>query len=750
MTVSDKAGKELSKLTYTYDLAGNKLTSVAEVDGKTEQTTFSYDDNNRLTKLENKDGATTYTYDQNGNRISSKKNDEKLDYIYDTENRLLAVKDKEGKYTYQLFKREEKKKSPYTAPAGEEHSLFWYGFSQNVLQALSSLPQTVGTIWHEIFDDVSIAYHKKVAKDRANEEGLVVNPPSIGELPGEGEVTYASQVKDVLIPYTTREDSFNYYEERNYVNDINREYTEVLQTYDRELKGRETYTYGHGRASYLNHETGDHYNYLTNQSGSVTGLTKEGEAVASTSYNLYGSTKQSTDEIRNPFAYNGEARDITGLDYLRARYYDSQAGTFLTEDSYQGQVTNPLSQNRYAYAHNNPVNYTDPSGHFRQAKRFKPARSRASQRMNLNLGTALGKAIAQIGNTVVSAAQSIMSHTVQEIQYTTQYMSALIHAPAEYRPVITNLWQQARAMRQSVYDWGTSLTREAQNITRNWTPALEATMRHVCDPKTTKARDKGGSPKPISFGGGGVASWDGTSGPSSRYQSNASVPAKSKKSTKKRENSPNYSVRLGGAASWDGISSTSNQPQTSSKKGHAFDTSRLKNISSGNIFALSGIAGLLVGLLGGPVAGFAVYGAVSSGLTSYSNDDKPFDVAVNTAGGALQGYFVGKYVEGVYIAVSGAVAGSGVTLNQSKQADKPYGPQPASGPLEPLKPYGPQPATGNLEPLKPLPNLENMTRVGRWMSPEEYAKMLETGKVQMSPNGNRAYVANPADINGHL
>ena len=44
-------------------------------------------------------------------------------------------------------------------------------------------------------------------------------------------------------------------------------------------------------------------------------------------------------------------------------------------------------------------------------------------------------------------------------------------------------------------------------------------------------------------------------------------------------------------------------------------------------------------------------------------------------------------------------------------------------------------------------NEVNTTRVGRWMSPEEYQKMLETGRVQMSPDGNRAYVANPADIN---
>ncbi len=39
------------------------------------------------------------------------------------------------------------------------------------------------------------------------------------------------------------------------------------------------------------------------------------------------------------------------------------------------------------------------------------------------------------------------------------------------------------------------------------------------------------------------------------------------------------------------------------------------------------------------------------------------------------------------------------------------------------------------------------TKVGRWMSENEYEKMVETSRVQMSPNGNTTYVANPADIN---
>ena len=110
--------------------------------------------------------------------------------LYDgDDNRVFTASRKEGKNTYQLFQRKPKegksgRKSPYTAPSGEANSLFWYGFGQNVLQALSTLPQTIGSIWHSIFDDVSTAYHQKVAKDRATKEGIVVNPPELGNLPG--------------------------------------------------------------------------------------------------------------------------------------------------------------------------------------------------------------------------------------------------------------------------------------------------------------------------------------------------------------------------------------------------------------------------------------------------------------------------------------------------------------------------------------------------------------------------------------
>ena len=53
----------------------------------------------------------------------------------------------------------------------------------------------------------------------------------------------------------------------------------------------------------------------------------------------------------------------TGLYYVNARYYNSTTGRFITEDTYIGKYYDPLSLNRYTYCHNNPLRYTDPSGH---------------------------------------------------------------------------------------------------------------------------------------------------------------------------------------------------------------------------------------------------------------------------------------------------------------------------------------------------------------------------------------------------
>uniref|UniRef100_UPI00366D0C9F RHS repeat-associated core domain-containing protein n=1 Tax=Anoxybacteroides rupiense TaxID=311460 RepID=UPI00366D0C9F len=52
----------------------------------------------------------------------------------------------------------------------------------------------------------------------------------------------------------------------------------------------------------------------------------------------------------------------TKLYYLQARYYDPETARFLSRDPYPGDLDNPITQNGYTYANNNPVIYVDPDG----------------------------------------------------------------------------------------------------------------------------------------------------------------------------------------------------------------------------------------------------------------------------------------------------------------------------------------------------------------------------------------------------
>lgn len=159
-------------------------------------------------------------------------------------------------------------------------------------------------------------------------------------------------------------DTYDYFESRNYVNDINQQYTQVLTAYDENGKTRETYTYGNERLDYS--DGTDTYYYGYTGTGSVDHLTNaEGILETAYSYDAFGNVFASGNvDIKNPYTYNAEYTDAsTGNQYLRARYYDPEEGTFLTQDSYLGSLLEPLSQNLYTYAENNPVNYSDPSGH---------------------------------------------------------------------------------------------------------------------------------------------------------------------------------------------------------------------------------------------------------------------------------------------------------------------------------------------------------------------------------------------------
>ncbi len=64
------------------------------------------------------------------------------------------------------------------------------------------------------------------------------------------------------------------------------------------------------------------------------------------------------------YTFTGQkSDDSTGLMFYNARYYDTTLGRFTQPDSIIPNVLDPQSWNRYAYVLNNPVRYTDPTGH---------------------------------------------------------------------------------------------------------------------------------------------------------------------------------------------------------------------------------------------------------------------------------------------------------------------------------------------------------------------------------------------------
>ena len=67
----------------------------------------------------------------------------------------------------------------------------------------------------------------------------------------------------------------------------------------------------------------------------------------------------------NPIRYRGYYYDNeTGFYYLQSRYYDPAISRFINADSYGSTGQAFLGTNMFAYCNNNPVNLTDPSGHF--------------------------------------------------------------------------------------------------------------------------------------------------------------------------------------------------------------------------------------------------------------------------------------------------------------------------------------------------------------------------------------------------
>jgi RHS repeat-associated protein len=136
----------------------------------------------------------------------------------------------------------------------------------------------------------------------------------------------------------------------------------------------------------------------------VQTATADGTVENSYDYDIFGNATLTIEVYSNAIRYGSEYFDNeTGLYYLRARYYDSYQGRFISEDSFMGNEDDPLSLNLYTYGENDPIMYSDPSGHTCISNGSQGDGVVAIQEMLDKIGISTGGADGIFGNNTENA-----------------------------------------------------------------------------------------------------------------------------------------------------------------------------------------------------------------------------------------------------------------------------------------------------------------------------------------------------------
>jgi RHS repeat-associated protein len=113
--------------------------------------------------------------------------------------------------------------------------------------------------------------------------------------------------------------------------------------------------------------TGNVFFYLSDNLGSSREIVASGASSAcyDADFYPYGGERAYTNTCPQNYKFTGKERDSeSGLDNFKARYDSSNLGRFMSPDPLlsSGRPGNPQTWNRYAYALNNPLSSTDPTG----------------------------------------------------------------------------------------------------------------------------------------------------------------------------------------------------------------------------------------------------------------------------------------------------------------------------------------------------------------------------------------------------
>jgi RHS repeat-associated protein len=371
-----------STITTTYD-AGDRPTDIVDSAAGTIERTYDLLD--RLTEEETPEGTITYTYD-GGNRRATMTvaGQTAVSYSFDNANRLTGVT--RGTASVTLAYDNANKRTSLTLPNG---IVVEYGYDDDSHLTGLTYKQGASTLG-------SLTYSYDPGGQRTMVEGTYARTGLPAALTS---ATYddANQIA------TFGGTSFTYDDNGNLTNDGVRGYTWNARNQLASLTGSANGSFaydGFGRrraktiggtttqflydglnpvqelaggtptANLLTGVTVDEYftrtdssgvrNFLNDAQGSTLALADgSGSVQTEYTYEPFGATAVSGTSTASTFGFTGRESDGTGLQFSRARYYDARLQRFISEDPVAFRAG---STNLYAYVHNSPTRFTDPSG----------------------------------------------------------------------------------------------------------------------------------------------------------------------------------------------------------------------------------------------------------------------------------------------------------------------------------------------------------------------------------------------------
>ncbi|MBI2767788.1 MAG: RHS repeat-associated core domain-containing protein [Chloroflexi bacterium] len=324
--------------TYAYDDAGC-MTTATLPSGTGVVSTYTYDNADRLTAISHDKGGTTlasetYTLDNAGNRTQKVDLAGTESYSYDNAYRLTSV--------------------TYPGPSTTSYTYDAFGNRSTKVDA-------GGTTTYAYDDDSRLTSVTPPSPTSA----IIYTWDNNGDLTARGSDSFAWDYEDRMVSATVNSVTTTFaYRGDGLRNSRTTGGNTTTFTWDIAsglpvvLDDGSQYVYGAGLVS--QQQGGSWYYCLADGLGStIKTVDSTGAVVNAYTYDVYGKTATSSGTQANDFQFAGQQTDGTGLQYLRARYYDPETGGFLSRDPLATAAGWPGSPLGYS---GNPASFVDPSG----------------------------------------------------------------------------------------------------------------------------------------------------------------------------------------------------------------------------------------------------------------------------------------------------------------------------------------------------------------------------------------------------